>query len=182
MISLSEQHEMEELYTDISIHTDTTDLDAIIGFDWGSPELDEAMSPLVDFAKEIRNEIETASSETVKVLADRLRSLQELRIALNGNIAKGNLINSIKVEPISENEYFVGTDIAHFYPLCIEYGRGDVYPINFKYLHYFTLSGVEVFSKHSKPSKPYPFVAPSFESVVSDVESVFGGCLDNASN
>ena len=173
------QHEMEELYSLIEVKVDTSDLDNIIEFDWGSAEASDLMKPLTDIAEHYKKAYEKAGDDGALEIADRLRSLQELAIGLHGNIASGNLLNSITVAKKGEG-YFVGTDIAHFYPLCIEFGRGDVYPINYEYLHYFTLSGVEVFSKHSRPSEPYPFVEPAFKTTMGEVEEILMRCIDNA--
>lgn len=56
----------------------------------------------------------------------------------------------------------IGEAAATVYPTAsyadwVIHGRGDVYPVNKKVLHYFVMNGVwggEVFSKHSGPSKP----------------------------
>ena len=173
-------HDVEELYTDVRVVTEFDTLDLIIDFDWGNDELASTMSPLVDMAKEIKKVYENGVKQGIEEIADKNRSWQELAIAVNGNIASGALINNIKTRKIDDFEYLIGPNIAHFYPLCIEFGRGDVYPINFKYLHYFTLSGVEVFSKHSKPSRPYPFVEPAFEKTVQEAEEIMKRCIDNA--
>ena len=69
----------------------------------------------------------------------------------------------IEVEEKSETNYIIGTNITHFYPLCVEFGRGEVRPIRAKALHWFTLSGTEIFSQYSSPAPPRPFVKPAFE-------------------
>lgn len=175
-----EWHDVEELYVDVRVVTELDDLDLIANFDWGDGDLASAMQPLSDMAKSIKTVIENGARQGAYEISDTTRSFQELAIARNGNIASGALISNITTRKIDEWEYLIGPNVAHFYPLCIEFGRGDVYPINFKYLHYYTLSGVEVFSKHSNPSRPYPFVKPSFEETIRNAEEIMRRCIDNA--
>ena len=149
----------------------------IIDMDWGDGAVDEVMSPFVEYAKQIKDVINEACKKSSKDMAERQKSLQEYFLGVNGNIASMKLIRSItfKEADVGENAYLIGPNVAHFYPLCIEYGRGPVYPINAKYLHYFTLSGVEIFSKYSSPTEPSPFVEPSFEEIVSEAEDIVRG-------
>lgn len=177
-----EWHDVEELYTIVEGHTDTSDLDLIINFDWGDSEIVEVMQPLVDIAKSYKEGIEAGLEQGIFELADRDRSLQELTLGLHGNIASMTLVQSIEVREMGDTSYLIGANVPHFYPLCIEFGRGPVYPINFKYLHYFTLSGVEIFSKYSSPYEAHPFVEPAFEDTVNNAEEIVMRCIANATN
>ena len=175
-------HDVEELYTNIKVTTDTSDLDQIINMDWGDAEINQIMSPLVKRAKKYKSQIEKGAEKGVKELADRDRSLQELALALHGNIFSGKLIQNIKVKEISKREYNIGPNVAHFYPLCIEFGRGPVYPIRFGFLHWTTLGGEEVYAKKAGPSEPYPFVKPAFEDIDREAESVIMRCIGDVAN
>ena len=176
-----EWHNVEELYSIINVKVDTPDLDIIINFDFG--DIDAEMQPYKDLVKFYKNRIEEGAKQGAKDIAERNKSMQELAIARNGNIASGTLLNNIEIRKQgSDYEYMMGPNVAHFYPLCIEFGRGDVYPINYKFLHFFTLSGVEVFTKHSSPSRPYPFVQPAFEDMISNAKELIEEAIANATN
>ena len=92
------------------------------------------------------------------------------------------LLNSIDIEDESDTSYVIGTNITEFYPLCVEKGRGEVRPIRAQYLHWFTLSGKEIFSKYSSPAKPRPFVKPAFEETSRRALDIVIGAIYNATN
>ena len=118
-------------------------------------------------------------------IAETLKSLQELAIATNATFTtaeNGGLLRSIEIEDESDTTYIVGTNITHFYPLCIEFGRGEVRPIRAQALHWFTLSGNEVFSKYSSPAPARPFVKPAFEQTNKDATDIVKEAIYNATN
>lgn len=149
----------KELDTDVNVDTNTEELDQLISMF----ESNNVFKPAVDLAKKFREGIKKGSERGAYKIADKTRAFQELTIALNGNLFHEKLINSIEVEKKTETRYLVGTTIAHFYPLCVEFGRKKVVPKNRKVLRWHTLSGNVVFAKESKASKPYPFVKPTYE-------------------
>ena len=173
----------EELDTEINTTVDTADIDDIIGrLEAETGLIGEAFEPAVSLLSGLKKDVETGSEKGTEELADRARSLQELYIAMNGSIAKGQLINSIDKTYVGENHYLVGTIIEHFYPLCIEKGRGAVRPVRAKALHYFTLDGVEVFSQYSSPTEPKPYVEPAYENVLNEVEDTIWRAIADATN
>lgn len=177
-----EWHNVEELYTTVSVSSDTPDLDQIIEFNWGDSEISDLMSPLIEWAEEIRRGIEEGTIRGGELVADRDRSLQELTLGLHGNVASMALVQSITVKEAGDNQYLIGANVSHFYPLCIEFGRGHVEPVNVEWLHYFTLSGVEIWSKYSRPYEAHPFVEPAYEDIVSNAEEIVMRCVVDALN
>ena len=167
----------EQLDTEVDVETDTSELDQLISFFKGDP----LFAPGVSIAERYKKGIVEGSKKGAYQVADLNRSFQELAIAMHGNLGSPpKLIHSIKVEKKTETNYLVGTNIAHFYPLCVEYGRKEVRPILAKALRWETPSGKIVFAKKSKASKPYPFVKPAFEQTSREVTDVIKTEIYNA--
>lgn len=165
----------DELDTEVNVNLDTSELDELIQF-LGD---DSVLAPAVEIAERYKKGIEEGAKEGAETIANRVKSLQELAIATNATMASNNLLNSIEVEQESDTKYLVGTTITHFYPLCVEKGRGPVRPVNAKVLHWFTLSGNEVFSMYSSPAPPRPFVKPAYEKSQSEAEEIVAKCILN---
>ena len=158
----------DELDTQVNVSLDTSELDELIQFLDGDP----VFTPAIELAEKYKKGIENGAKEGAETIAKRNKSLQELAIATNGTIASMDLINSIEIEELSDTSYLVGTSITHFYPLCVEKGRAEVRPVNAKVLHWFTLSGNEVFSMYSSPAPPRPFVKPAYEQTQSEAQDI----------
>lgn len=161
----------DELDIEVTVELDTSDLDEAISIASG----DYFTDLVVDELESIKNELTVKSDELANTLAGRAKSLQELMISLNGTIGHGGLLNSISVEDNGDKSYLIGTNITHFYPLVVEKGRGEVRPVFARYLHYFTLSGKEIFSKYSKPFAGKPYVQPAYESLTREADSIIDG-------
>ncbi|AMK16320.1 hypothetical protein [Methanobrevibacter olleyae] len=170
-----------ELDTEINVNVDTSDLDQLIDL-INSSDLSEVFAPATEIFTDLKKGIEDGSSKGAKELAERTKSLQELTIGLNGSIARGALLNSINVEETGDRSYLVGTSIEHFYPLTIEKGRGAVVPVTKKFLHYYTLSGVEIFSKYSSPTSPKPFVELAYQQVLGEAEDIIWRNIANVTD
>ena len=169
----------DELDTEVDVDVDTSELDQLIDFFKEDP----AFAPGVKIAEKFKKGIEKGSKKGAYEVAEFNRSMQELAIAMHGNLGSPpKLINSIKVEKKNETSYLVGTTIAHFYPLCVEYGRREVRPVKAKALRWETPSGKIVFAKKSKASKPYPFVKPAFEQTSREVKDIIKVEIYNATN
>ena len=166
----------DELDTRVNVTLNTDELDELIDLLSDEPVL----KPALIIALRYKNGIKEGSKIGAQKIAQTVKSLQELSIATNATIFNGNLLNSIEIEDESETSYIIGTTIAHFYPLCVEKGRREVRPINAKYLHWFTLSGEEIFSKYSSPAPPRPFVKPAFEQTESRAGDIVKEGIYNA--
>ena len=149
----------DELDTEVNVNLNTDELDELIEVLGDDP----IFEPAVEIAKRYKKGIEDGAKTGAKTIAQVDKSLQELAIATNATMFSNKLLNSIEITEESETNYIIGTNITHFYPLCVEKGRREVRPIRAKYLHWFTLSGNEIFSKYSSPAPPRPFVKPAFE-------------------
>ena len=150
-----------ELDTEVNVKLDTSELDELIQF----LNSDPIFAPAVAMAERYKRGLEDGSKLGAKTIAEVDKSLQELAIATNATFtnANGGLLRSIEIQDESDTNYVIGTNITHFYPLCVEFGRGEVRPVKAKALHWFTLSGDEVYSQYSSPAPPRPFVKPAFE-------------------
>ena len=150
-----------ELDTKVNVSLDTTELDDLIAV----LNNDSVLAPAVEMAERYKKGLDDGSKAGAKKIAETDKSLQELAIATNATFtnANGGLLRSIEIKDESDTSYVIGTNITHFYPLCVEFGRNEVRPIKAKALHWFTLSGIEVFSQYSSPAPPRPFVKPAFE-------------------
>lgn len=146
-----------ELDTEISVDVDTSDLEKIL-------EFDDVFEPVKETAERLIRNIHDGSKEAVEDIARRNKSFQEQFIAVQCKNPSGMLQSSIQTEEIDGGYgYIVGTIIAHFYPLCVEFGRGEVYPIRAKALAFYDDSGELVFRKKAGRAEPRPFVAPAYE-------------------
>jgi len=168
----------DELDTEVNVNLDTGELDDLIDV-LGS---DPIFEPAVEIAQRYKNGIIEGSKTGAKAIAEVDKSLQELAIATNATMFSNNLLNSIEITKESETNYIIGTNITHFYPLCVEKGRREVRPIRAKFLHWFTLSGKEIFSKYSSPAPPRPFVKPAFEETSNRAVDILKVEIYNATN
>ena len=154
----------DELDTNVNLTVDTSQLDALIDLLGDNP----VFKPAVDIAEKFKKGIQEGSKEGASKIANRIKSLQELMIAGNGSIFNGDLLKSIEIEQEGDYSYVVGTNIEHFYPLCVEKGRGEVKPINAPFLQWQNLDGSWVRTHYSRPAKPRPFVKPTYETIKSE--------------
>ncbi len=155
----------DELDIDIEVELDTSKLDA---FESAFAELGISTAPISDIKKELKEKVAKGAEE----IANQAKSLQEQYIRNNGSIHTGRLLSSIYIFHTGDMTYTVGTTISHFYPLCIENGRGAVRPVRAKALHYITKNGQEVFSQYSSPTTPKPFVQPAYDKLKGDATSI----------
>lgn len=164
----------EELDTELTVVNDVSALDDIINECNG--EFSEIFEDAVKTAEELKKAIDDGSKEGLEITANRLMS-RESRYATDpshraeNSRASGLLASSIQVEAHSEYQYVVGTSLEHFYPLCVEYGRSEVYPNppNTR-LRFYGQDGYLIYPLMSNAAPPYPFVQPAFEEIVDLIE------------
>ena len=169
----------DELDTKVNVNLNTSELDELIQVLDG----DSVFKPAVEIAQRYKKGIEEGSKIGAKTIAETNKSLQELVIATNATFTtaeNGGLLRSIEIEEESDTTFIIGTNITHFYPLCVEKGRREVRPVYKKFLHWYTLSGDEVFSKYSSPAPPRPFVKPAYEQTNSRAVDIVKEAIYNA--
>lgn len=169
----------EELDIEVNVNYDDTAINETI---LKIEELHEIFNPLGDMLNDFKKDVENEIKNGTKEIAEQTKSIQEQIISMNGSVASGQLLNSIEIEQTSEFNYIIGTSITDFYPLTIENGRDDVYPVNAKYLHFVAKDGTEVFTKHSRATKPKPFVEPTFIRIQNEAISILEGSVSNVTN
>ena len=77
------------------------------------------------------------------------------------------------------SDYIVGNTATSYdgfpYPLAIEKGRRAVFPVEKKMLRWFeggVIGGTPIFAKYSSAVSPDPFVEPSINDTVDDIEKI----------
>ena len=149
----------DELDTEISVDVDTSDLDGLQSLDDPYGIFDDIANYAVDLSEAVHN----GSKRGVEEIAVRNRSFQQQIIAEVCDNPSGMLASSIQEEEGNNGYTFiVGTILNHIYPMSVEYGRSEVYPVRAKALAFY-LNGELVFRKSVGRAEPRPFVAPAYE-------------------
>ncbi|WP_458454433.1 hypothetical protein [Methanobrevibacter sp.] len=159
----------KELDTEISVDTDTSDLEKILTIN------DEfgIFEPIKETVTNLIKNIHDGSKEAVEDIARRDKSFQEQIIAEKCKNPSGMLQSSIHAQKINDGYGFiVGTVIKHIYPMALEYGRKEVYPIRAKALAFYADSGELLFRKKVGRSRPRPFVAPAYKKTSNIAEEI----------
>ena len=157
----------DRLDTEISVETDTSDLDTAIS------NCDEYFTEdIKEYLQDLKKDVEEGSKNAVHDLAVRNRSFQQQIIAEVCTNPSGMLSSSIQEEEVGERTWLIGTIINHIYPLAVEYARGPVHPIRAKALVFYSDSGELIFRKSVGPAKARPFVAPAFEKTVDIADEI----------
>lgn len=157
----------KELDTLIEVENDFTDLDNILSIN------DEygIFDPVKEEIQDLKNKIDDGSKRAVYELAKKNVSFQEKWINNNCKNPSGILASSIDYTG-DDYSYITGTRINHIYPMSVEYGHTDIYPIHAKALAFYDDSGELIFRKHVKPTNPRPFVAPAYDDAVQITEEI----------
>ena len=168
----------DELDTELSVSNDTSSLDDLIEICNSDSDFADLFEPAIRMAEGYKEAIDEGSKMGIHITAERLKD-KESRHASNPEEhpnAQGILASSIQIEAQSEYQYLVGTSITHFYPLCVEFGRGEVHPIPpTTRLRFYGKDGYLVYPLMSKEAPARPFVEPAFDETISLIEgSGFG--------
>lgn len=158
----------------VNVHSDSID-DAISRIE-SDPFLSQCPS-IVEQLNEKKNQLESLEQPVAEAVAERLQSNQEMIISSKHHLT-GMMANSVDISQ-DGNDYLVGntaTSIDGFpYPLAIETGRREVFPIEKKMLRWFEggiIGGTPIFAKHSSSVDADPFVEPSISDTVYDIEEI----------
>lgn len=170
----------DELDIEVSARNDLADLDELINECNSDSDFQDIFSDVIKTAEECKTAIDEGTKVGLEIIADRIeaREYRKLTDTNEHPYSQGLLASSITTLAYDEYTYCIGTTISHFYPLTVEYGREDVYPVSAKALAFYSLTGELVFTKKSKGHDGYPFVQPTYDEVVGLIENsgfgVFG--------
>lgn len=138
-------------------------------------------SGLVENLQEKKLQLESLEQPVAYAIAQTLQSNQETIISTK-HYMTGMMANSVEITG-DGSDYLVGNNAASIdgfpYPLAIETGRREVYPVEKKVLRWFEggMGGTPVFSKHSSAVPADPFVQPSIDETMSMVEDIVNTTL-----
>lgn len=148
-----------------------------------SDSIDDAISRMSQFPSIVealenkKNQLEGLEQPVAEAVAEKLQSNQEMIISSKHYIT-GMMANSVDISQ-DGRDYLVG-NTAHSvdgfpYPLAIETGRREVFPVEKKWLRWFEggmIGGTPIFAKHSSSVDPDPFVQPSIDDTIYDIEEI----------
>jgi len=85
----------------------------------------------------------------------------------------GKLRDGISAEVVSRHGAAVDLRVTseQYYTHWVINGRGWVYPVHAKVLHWKTCSGEDVFSMYARPTKPNPFHERGWQNAVPEVRA-----------
>lgn len=157
----------KQLDTTIEAKFDLTDLDRIIGMNdpYGIYE------PFKQIAKQLKKQFQKGAKKGVEEIAKRNISFQEKWINKNCKNPSGMLASSIG-KTGSDYSITTGTRINDVYPMSIEYGHKEIYPVKAKALAFYDDSGELIFRKKVRATKPRPFVAPAYDDTDKIAEKI----------
>ena len=165
-----------EITTRITVNINTDSLDEGINRIESDPFLSQCPS-LIEKLQEKKSQLEGLQQPVAEAVAERLQSNQETIISTKHYIT-GMMANSVDISQ-DGRDYIVG-NTAHSvdgfpYPLAIETGRREVFPIEKKVLRWFeggVIGGTPVFARHSGSVAADPFVEPSINTTIEDIEEI----------
>ena len=164
-----------EITTRVTTKVNVDRIDEAINKIESDPFLSQCHS-LIETLNNKKNQLKSLEQPVSEAVAERLQSNQEMIISSKHYIT-GMMANSVDISQ-DGNDYLVGntaTSVDGFpYPLAIETGRREVYPIDAKVLRWFDggIGGTPIFSMHSKSVPADPFVKPSIDDTLYDIETI----------
>ena len=147
--------------------------------------MSQCFSDVTNRLRETQKELENVSDDMAYAISESLQSHQEQIISMKHKFSS-MMANSVDITKDGNAQYLVGntaTSVDGFpYPLAIETGRREVFPVNAKMLRWWTgpnFSGDVVFAKHSSAVAADPFVQPSIDLTMSNVEDIVNEFISN---
>lgn len=151
---------INELGVKVTTNIDTSDLEKIQGI---CDEYDEIITSIVNTLKSDEPRVTEAVSE---LLSNNMTIIIAQQSYLTGRMAESTTVEQ------SGNTANVGvtalSDEGFPYPLCIEFGRREIYKSD-GVLHWIS-NGMSVFSHRSGAAAPRPFVDKSVMRTLDEVE------------
>ena len=164
-----------EITTRITVNVHSDSIDEAIQRIESDPYLSQCPS-IVETLQNKQEQLNDLEQPVASAVAERLQSNQEMIISSKHYIT-GMMASSVDISQ-DGNDYLVGntaTSVDGFpYPLAIETGRRAVFPIEKKVLRWFEGGDYSkpVFSKYSGSVKADPFVKPSIDDTIYDIEEI----------
>lgn len=171
-----------EITTRIRTKVNVDSIDDAINRIESDPYLSQCSS-LIDTLNEKKNQLKDLEEPVSAAVAEKLQSNQEMIISSKHYIT-GMMANSVDISQ-DGTDYLVGntaTSVDGFpYPLAIETGRRAVFPVEKKVLRWFEGGDFSkpVFAKSSGSVDADPFVRPSIDDTIYDVEQIVREELQN---
>ena len=166
-----------EITTTISVESDTSALQESIELMNSSEILSECFTDIISYLEEKKEESEKLIDPTAEAVAQGLSAYQSAIIKTK-HYMTGMMANSVDVMKDGEGQYLVGntaTSVDGFpYPLAIETGRREVYPINVKWLRWFDEGDYSkpIFAKKSRSVKADPYVDYSIQNLEEAIDEI----------
>jgi len=142
-------------------------------------ESDKFLSQCPSIAEKLRQkkeQLDGLEEPVAHAVAETLQSNQEIIISTKHYIT-GMMAGSVDITQ-DGRDYLVGntaTSVDGFpYPLAIETGRREVFPVEKKVLRWFEGGDFSkpVFARHSSAVPADPFVKPSIDDTIYDIERI----------
>ena len=161
-----------EITTRITVNIDTSELDDALNV-IQSDEILSDLPSLVDDLENCKSKLISFKEPIGSAVAEQLSTNQEDIISSKHYIT-GMMANSVDITG-DGRDYLVGNTATSYdgfpYPLAIETGRREVYPIDAKVLRWFN-GGQPVFSHYSSGVDADPFVQPSIDETKYEIEQI----------
>ena len=164
-----------EITTRITVNVNSDAINEGISRIESDPFLSQINS-ITETLQDMKDKLDGLQQPVAEAVAERLQSNQETIISTKHYIT-GMMANSVYISA-DGNDYMVG-NTAHSldgfpYPLAIETGRRAVYPVDKKVLRWFEggMGGTPVFSHYSGSVAADPFVGPSIDTTIEDINDI----------
>jgi len=174
-----------EITTTVKVNTRIEGLDAAIDLMESDEITNICFDDVIRDLKSKKSELETVSDDMALAVSESLQSHQEQIIGMKHKFT-GMMMNSVDISKDGNAQYLVGNTAMSVdgfpYPLAIETGRREVFPVNAKWLRWWTgpyFSGDVVFAKKSKAVDADPFVQPSIDLTMQNVEDIVNEFMSN---
>lgn len=169
-----------DLQTRVTVNIHLEELDNAKALLESNPYLSQIPS-FINWINETENKLNAKKQPLTEAIAKRLQSNQEIIISIKHFIT-GEMAGNVEIMS-DGSDYIVGntaTSVDGFpYPLAIEKGRRAVYPVEKKVLRWFEggIGGTPVYSKYSSAVPADPFIEPSINQTLTDIEEIVNSQL-----
>ena len=169
-----------EITTRVTTKVHADSIDEAINKIESNPYLSKCPN-IIETLQNKKNQLEGLEEPVSRAVAERLSSNQETIISTKHYIT-GKMANSVDISQ-DGNDYLVGNTAVSVdgfpYPLAIENGRRAVFPVEKKVLRWFSggIGGTPIFSKYSGPVAADPFVEPSINTTIEDIEDIISNII-----